>query len=1076
MTTTPLNNSFKSTSIHGTFQNIDYPDTSVLADGYFQRNLKIDGNLNINSLTLNEIDESGNVLVNTSGLAMKSYVDTQINSLIGGQPNSYYDTLKEISDYIESDVNLTTSLTNSIAIKQAQLIQGSTIPNLKIQDTFSTRSPSNTVLSLDSFDADSSIKFLINALPGSINANVGNFDSVIYAHHSVTNRANLVLTTSSTNSLAFIKINVNNIWLGGIATDIKHICTNIINTVSSSITNTCPNVNYSSLPKCSLIPSLNDDFVNKLYVDSQISNIDLSPYLTSSALSGYATSAYVDSQISNIDLSPYLTSSALTNYATSAYVDSQISNIDLSTALASKQDLIVTDTILPRVIIQEQFSSNHGLNNRILELENTATGHGIKFVINSNNQSGVTLVNENIGFRDSVIYAVSPLVNQANLTLTTFSANNPSLAFLRMNVNQIWYGGRNVIINQTSAIVINTIQISILTNCPNVVYSSLPRCDITISPDLNQLINRACANAFYPQLSGTNNISANNNYTGNNVYTGYNEFNNILPSTSITSTYASDIYSFINRGIANQYYSQLSGTNTIIANNTYTGDNVYSASLPTCSIVPSLNNQLVNKLYVDSEIGSINLSPYLTTSTLNDYLVSGNLQTIYSSNVLLLSAGSNTILRVGGVENLYMNSTGIPYCFSANQPSHESHIITKKYLDQEIAKCAKTNTSNTFTSTNTFENDVTIDNMLYMNSAKTQSIASGGPVGGGVLTINSEVNLVLRVGGQETLYMNSTKIPYVFQYPPTHESHVITKKYCDQQTLNVVKTNTSNIFTSTNTFNNDVTIDNVLYLNTAQTESISANGVSPSGQLILNSESNLQLQVGGLDCLWMDNTRIPYVFTYPPTNIDHVVTKRYVDEENVKAYNNAEKNYGGKYNKLPVFVARDIGYQYQTTTLLNTSLTSTETKQVLALTNINSGVYMVEVTVFFKASANNHGFYVEIRQPRYFTTQSVFNIPSLPGLIDPDLPNLPPVQLTPNIPNFPFNSGSNTQTSGVINMEMANASGVFQLSSTINNLMVICKTSLMLSSVLNNTDFECFATSSNGGSIACASMTATRIA
>ena len=105
-------NEFKSTNIHGSFKNVDYPDSTILADGYFQRNLKVDGNLTVKNVIL---DESG--ILNNSGVAMKSYVDESINMLLGGQPSEFYDTLKEISDYIEADVSFGTVLTNSIATK-----------------------------------------------------------------------------------------------------------------------------------------------------------------------------------------------------------------------------------------------------------------------------------------------------------------------------------------------------------------------------------------------------------------------------------------------------------------------------------------------------------------------------------------------------------------------------------------------------------------------------------------------------------------------------------------------------------------------------------------------------------------------------------------------------------------------------------------------------------------------------------------------------------------------------------------------------------------------------------------------
>jgi len=1256
-----VNNSFKSTSIHGAFKNMDYADGTILADGYFQRNLKVDGTLNITNLTLNEIDPSGNVIINTSGVAMKSYVNTQINSLIGGQPSSFYDTLTEISRYIETDVNLTTTLTNSIAGKQSELTSTSIIPNLTIQGAFPTRSAANTVLFLNNGSTSEGIKFMVNAAGGVMNSNISNDDSVIYAFSTSTNKAALVLTTSSNNSLAYIRINVNNIWLGGSNTNINNICTAINNTASFAITTTCSNINYSSLPKCAGVPILNNELVNKLYVDNKISAIDLSPYLISSNLndyalksyvnsqisaidlSDYALKSYVTSQISAIDLSAYLISSNLNDYALKSYVNSQISAIDLtgyvtSTALTNKQDTLTSTSIIPSLSIKQAFIGNSGLNNNILQLENTSTGNGINFVINSNNQSGVLYQNANIDFNDSLIYAKSNAINGANLILTTFSNNVPSTASIRLTFNQIFQrafrvnleasnslfitcpnttfsslptcatlatsnnqftnknyvdtqignidltpyltlsaltsyttteyvdgkindllGGQpsefydtlkeisdyiesdmnccesmataisskqNLIIedsiipnitiqgnfptrspNNTVLFLKNEVTnygikflvnasagavnsyvsnndsviyaFSEITNAANLVlttssnnskayikinvnnvfmggdnsavtidtkyvmlkagsyisftssdirFSSLPTCDVSTSSNPNELINTTIANSLYTQLSGSNDITATNNYSG------YNEFRLILPTTDITTlSYANDIYSFINRGIANQYYTQLS------ANNTYTGENEYSV-LPTCSIVPTSNSQLVNKLYIDTQ-----LSSYLTTASLYTYLVSGSLSntvindtlymgapkakyiratatsmTIYSDNILVLAGGSNTIIRASGVENLYMNNTGIPYCFSLNAPSHESHIITKKYLEQET------------TNTKAYVDSETVITKQYVDNETNKCVKfTDSSNGGGQRQISmyggDNYFTIDTINGNGFRFYNKSPSSAGFIFYPSSN---LSKKFEIKSDTGIYNSGANN-FSGITTFTATPKITSSIINNT---------DVCTKG----------------------------YADTVVNSLADDVNTKITTAQ--------ADINYGGKYTKLPVFVARDIGYQYQTTTLLATSMTTTETKKIIEITNVNCGVFMVETTVFFKASAANHGFYIEIRQPRYFTTQKISNIPSLPGIQDPSLPNLPPVQLVPNIPNYPLNSGSGNVTAGIINIEYANASGVFQVSSAKSSLMVICKTSLMISSPINGADFEVYATSSNGGTIACGSMTVTRIA
>ena len=41
----PTFNMFKSTTVYGNFNNVDYPDNSVLASAYFQRNLTVSGDI-----------------------------------------------------------------------------------------------------------------------------------------------------------------------------------------------------------------------------------------------------------------------------------------------------------------------------------------------------------------------------------------------------------------------------------------------------------------------------------------------------------------------------------------------------------------------------------------------------------------------------------------------------------------------------------------------------------------------------------------------------------------------------------------------------------------------------------------------------------------------------------------------------------------------------------------------------------------------------------------------------------------------------------------------------------------------
>ena len=138
-------NRFKSTTIYGNFVNSDYPDNTILANGKFDRDLTVKGNLYLGNEITNR-DASGNIIsyTDTNGniryylngvlytitpsqlsqlnntLASQSWVSSlitqKISDLIGGAPSSL-DTLKEIADAINNDSAIYNTLLNNIATK-----------------------------------------------------------------------------------------------------------------------------------------------------------------------------------------------------------------------------------------------------------------------------------------------------------------------------------------------------------------------------------------------------------------------------------------------------------------------------------------------------------------------------------------------------------------------------------------------------------------------------------------------------------------------------------------------------------------------------------------------------------------------------------------------------------------------------------------------------------------------------------------------------------------------------------------------------------------------------------------------
>ena len=308
----------------------------------------------------------------------------------------------------------------------------------------------------------------------------------------------------------------------------------------------------------------------------------------------------------------------------------------------------------------------------------------------------------------------------------------------------------------------------------NTFDNFLPTSILTTSDDLSQLINRNIGNAVYPQLSqpntfsgdltfdGSNTFTSNNTFSGNNNYSGYNEFRNILPSTDITSTAESDIYSFINMGIANLYYPKLS------TGNTFSGLNLFEV-LPYSALTTTTNNkEFINKNIGNAVYPQLGSSNTFTTG-INEF--QGTNHKVTSSVACELDSPT---VNIDGVNcNLRPTSSFNITSPTTNINGTNLNINSTNLLDVEP--------------TTIFRKNVTLNNLVYMSATQTQYIAGGGASPSGVMTINAEANLQLNVGNVNCLWMNNTGIPYISQYPPTSLDHVVTKRFVDQEIAPTVK-------------------------------------------------------------------------------------------------------------------------------------------------------------------------------------------------------------------------------------------------------------------------------------------------
>lgn len=141
-------NNFKSTTVKGNFKNSDSSDGTIPADGIFDRNLTIKGNIYLGNESINYVDGIPTGYIDSGGIikiklnnieynvkptdlclldserfgliAMRDWVINQLNlkvsELIGGSPGSL-DTLYELSSALGNDPNFATTITNNISSK-----------------------------------------------------------------------------------------------------------------------------------------------------------------------------------------------------------------------------------------------------------------------------------------------------------------------------------------------------------------------------------------------------------------------------------------------------------------------------------------------------------------------------------------------------------------------------------------------------------------------------------------------------------------------------------------------------------------------------------------------------------------------------------------------------------------------------------------------------------------------------------------------------------------------------------------------------------------------------------------------
>jgi hypothetical protein len=678
------NNKFKSTSIFGNFNNLDYEDNSITADGYFQRNLLVDGNLNSNNILIKNIDIDGNIIYRS--VATEFFVTQEINKLLGDQPSSFYDSLSEISNYIEQDINNEVALTNSIATKQPLLTNNSIIPKLKISEYFASNSIDNNILSLNNSNTNYGIKMLLNSNSGSINPNISNNDSLIYAVSDIVNAGALFLTTYSADrrSISYIRINVNTINIGS-----SESATSTVRITSTYLVNTCPNVSFTSLPTCSAVPSIDSQLINKSYVDTNFynkteANALFTTFDYSNNRYALASNSYFKFEVRNLIEASEANYTTTNNLNNNFYDKTEIDTINESFVKNNEAgqnmiSLTISSTLTVNNIQCESAIVCSSMLNPELTMQIRAfdTTSLYSFINNSTTVPVASFLFAFDYFGNSDTFKIekdnSYFYNNLNIAQdkdiimdNNYKIKNDSFSHSLLIENN-YYGDD---VDENSDVVIRCRETMLIINDYGV------KCFNSTTPYYEtSLVNRLyCQNTFYTKTYIDTNIASltfvNNRFSSlivdlNRNFYDKNGINNILNNYVLSS----------NLGI--YYYSKIL-TNSLFYNKTYINDTFYTKN--------NIDNNLNIVKYKQSPVGgqpSLELYPNIFIDTIN-----GNAMRLYNNSSP--SAGIFFNPNGSGLEyEINMNNEGYILLANTTIPTNGKALLTKN--NSEIIMDSKIN-------------------------------------------------------------------------------------------------------------------------------------------------------------------------------------------------------------------------------------------------------------------------------------------------------------------------------------------------------------------------------------------------
>ena len=168
--------------------------------------------------------------------------------------------------------------------------------------------------------------------------------------------------------------------------------------------------------------------------------------------------------------------------------------------------------------------------------------------------------------------------------------------------------------------------------------------------------------------------------SGNNTWTGTNAFDTALPTSSVTPTAANQlvtkVFSDSQDLVVYNACAKLALANTLSGTNTFTGTTTFNSSLPTSTVTPSGGTDLTTKTYVDGQIDTTVLAGESFRGTGGSPYASQTTTTLTS--VLTFTIPANTLttrnahLRIQGTITTPTASASSQLAFYLNGTQYHS--------------------------------------------------------------------------------------------------------------------------------------------------------------------------------------------------------------------------------------------------------------------------------------------------------------------------------------------------------------------------------------------------------------------